>query len=71
MNEKPKRCIDAVLKRCESCPFGVVEYPEWVETYEDLAGCCYETSCIYDFENDVPTQEELKNFGNFLKSIRE
>ena len=46
MNEKPKRCIDAVLKRCASCPYGVIDYPDWVETYEDLSGCCYDTRCM-------------------------
>lgn len=70
MSEKPMRCIDAVLKRCESCPYGVIDYPDWVETYEDLSGCCYDTSCMYGYENDIPTPEEEKAFADFVERIR-
>ena len=65
--EKPKRCIDAVLKRCDSCPYGFVIYPSWVETYEDLDGCCYDTCCIYGYENYIPTPEEEKAFDDLME----
>lgn len=70
MNEKSKRCIDAVLKRCESCPYGVIDYPDWVETYDDLIVCCYDTICMYGYENDIPTLEEVKAFVDFIERIR-
>lgn len=36
-DEKPKRCIDPVMKFCQECRFGWVKYPDWVETYDDLS----------------------------------
>lgn len=62
MNEKPTRCIDPVVKYCQECPLGWVKYPEWVETLEDLHRCTFESGCRYGFENDEPTEEELKEF---------
>lgn len=32
LDEKPKRFIDPVLKRCPDCPTGWVKYPDCVET---------------------------------------
>lgn len=65
MNEKPKRCIDAVLKRCDRCPY--VIYPSWVDNYEDLSD---DICCIYGYENDMPTPEEEKEFYDFMKRRR-
>ena len=71
---KPTRCIDPVIKYCQGCQYGWVKYPDWVETYEDLDGCCFESGCIYGFENTEPTEEELKEFDElqnkkYYKSI--
>lgn len=57
MNEKPTRCIDPVIKYCQECPLG------WVETREDLYGCSFESGCCYGFENDEPTEDELREFN--------
>lgn len=64
MNEKPNRCIDAVLKRCYSCRYGI--YPLWVDNYEDLSD---DTCCIYGYENDIPTPEEKKAFDDIMKRM--
>lgn len=31
---------------CQGCKHGLVQYPSDVETYEDLAGCCFDTVCL-------------------------
>ena len=31
-DEKPKRCIDPVMKYCQGCRYGWIKYPDWVET---------------------------------------
>lgn len=48
-NEKPKRCIDPVMKYCQGCEYGWVKYPDWVETREDLYDCIFESGCMYGF----------------------
>ena len=63
---KPTRCIDPVIKYCQGCQYGWVKYPDWVETYEDLDGCCFESGCMYGFENTEPTEEELKEFDEWM-----
>lgn len=71
MNEKkPKRCIDAVFKCCYRCPYGVVINPSCVETFDDFSDCCYDTSCMFGFENDKLTPKELKEFNKFIKNMR-
>ena len=64
--EKPTRCVDPVMKYCQECQYGWVEYPSWVETSEDLDGCSFESGCMYGFDRgrpeDEPTEEELKEF---------
>lgn len=40
-----KLCTDP-YQYCECCKHGFVQYPSDVETYEDLAGCCYDTVCL-------------------------
>lgn len=65
VTDKPSRCIDPVMKYCQGCEWGHIVYPDWVETYEDLQGCCFDTFCTLGFDKgrleDEPTEEELKN----------
>ena len=58
----PDRCIDPVIKYCQGCKYGYVNYPSYVETYMDLDGCCFESGCIYGLEDTQPTEEELEEF---------
>ena len=68
---KPTRCVDPVVKYCQGCDYGVCIYPDWVETYEDLSGCSFDTCCSLGFDQgrpeDEPTEEELKEFAEWLK----
>lgn len=76
MNDKemPKRCVDPVMKYCQGCPYCHIIYPAWVETYADLSGCSFETSCILCFDKgrpeDEPTEEELKEFEEWWEKTR-
>lgn len=70
INPKPTRCIDPVMKFCQECEYGWVQYPLWVETYEDLEGCCFESGCIYGLEGDKPTDDELKAFEEWYGGKR-
>lgn len=69
MKDKPKRCVDPVIKYCQGCEYGYVNYPSWVETYEDTFGCCFESGCTLGFDKgrpeDEPTAEELAEFDQF------
>ena len=58
----PTRCIDPIIQYCQGCIYGYVEYPSWVETHEDLEGCCFDSGCMYGLENTQPTEEEVKEF---------
>lgn len=64
--ERPTRCVDPILKYCAICPWGQVEYPSHVETYQDLQGSSFETHCILGYDTgrpeDNPTEEEIKEF---------
>ena len=66
MENKPTRCIDPIMKLCQECKYGWVSYPDWVETYEDTFGCCFESGCLYGLENTEPTKEELKEFDEMM-----
>lgn len=74
MNDIPSRCIDPIIKDCENCRYGHVEYPGWVESYEDRYACCYDTYCSRGYDQDrpedEPTEDELKNFAKYLEKIR-
>ena len=59
---KPTRCIDPVIKYCKGCQYGWVKYPDWVEISEDLDGC------MYGLENTKPTEEELKEFDEWMRN---
>lgn len=39
-----KPCTDP-YEYCDGCKHGFIQYPLDVEVYEDLAGCCYYTTC--------------------------
>lgn len=40
-----KPCRDP-YRFCDGCKHGIVKYPAWVETREDLDGVCYDTECL-------------------------
>ena len=69
----PTRCIDPVIKYCQGCEWGHITYPAWVETAEDIEGCCFETNCILGFDQsrpeDEPTDEEIKEFDEMVRRI--
>ena len=73
--EKPTRCVDPVMKFCQECRYGWIEYPGWVETYEDTCNCSIKSGCIYGFDQgrpeDEPTEEELKEFDEWCRRLRE
>ena len=75
MDMRPTRCIDPVIKYCQGCRYGHCIYPEWVETAEDLEWCSFETVCMYGFDKDrpedEPTEEEIKEFEEWLEQTRE
>lgn len=71
MKPKEIKCLDPVIKYCEVCPFGRVEYGSDVETYADTMGACYETSCMYGLEDTKPTKKELEEFEKWYKKARE
>lgn len=64
--EKPTRCIDPIIKFCQECKYGFINYPEWVENYEDTLDCTFLSGCMYGFDKgrpeDEPTQEEWDEF---------
>lgn len=70
MKDKPKRCIDPIIKYCQGCPYGWIKYPDWVETSEDLYDCFFESGCTLGFDQgrpeDEPTDDELREFGIFF-----
>lgn len=74
MENLPTRCINPILKTCEYCTYGSIIYPDSVESYADVAGCIYETCCTLGFDKgrpeDEPTEEELKEFDEWLKNIK-
>ena len=64
---KPTRCIDPVIKYYQGCQYGWIKYPDWVETSEDLDECSFESGCMYGLENTESTEEELKEFDEWMK----
>lgn len=68
---KPTRCIDPVIQYCQDCRYGFVEYPSWVETYEDTFGCHFRSGCIYGLEDTIPTPEEEHEFELMCKRLEE
>ena len=70
-NDKPTRCIDPVIKYCQGCEYGWIEYPDWVETRADLDGCCFKSGCMYGLEGTQPTEEELEEFNIWWDAMNE
>lgn len=70
MSDKPTRCISPCIKLCQECEFGYKIYPEWVECYEDTFNCTFESGCIYGLESTEPTEEELKEFDEWVSQIK-
>ena len=70
---KPTRCIDPVIKYCQGCRWGYVNYPEWVETAEDLDGVCFDSGCTLGFDQgrpeDEPTPEELEEYEEMVRRV--
>lgn len=64
----PTRCTDPILMRCQNCKYGLVQYPDWVETREDIDGCCYDVSCVYGLEDTRPTAEEWAEFNKWWEA---
>lgn len=58
---KPTRCVDPVMKFCQECKYGWIQYPLWVESSEDLESCTFESGCIFGYDKggsqDEPTEE--------------
>lgn len=73
MNDIPLRCIDSIMKCCDSCPWGWTKYPESVETSHDIYGCTYDCGCSLGYDQgrpeDEPTEEEFTKFDQWLKSV--
>lgn len=40
-----KPCTDK-YRYCDGCKHVFIQYPDWVETSEDLKGCSYDTVCL-------------------------
>lgn len=64
--EKPSRCIDPVMKYCQGCRWGFIQYHEWVETTDDIENCSFESGCTLGYDKgrpeDEPTEQDLKEF---------
>lgn len=68
--KKPKRCIDPIIKYCEGCKWG---YSEWVEATEELEWGNVKVGCTLGYDQgrpeDEPTEEELKGFEEYIKTL--
>ena len=50
MNNK---CIMPEMPYCPTCTYGRVEYPDWVETYEDTQGCECKWVCLLTDKEEI------------------
>lgn len=68
MTDKPTRCIDPVLKRCDECEWGCVCEAEYVEINGRLHWSSIGFECILGYNKgrpeDEPTEKELEEFRN-------
>ena len=68
MTDKPIRCIDPVLKRCDECEWGCVCEAEYVEINGRLRWSTIGFECILGYNlgrpEDEPTEKELEEFRN-------
>lgn len=57
MKSKEIKCLDPVMKYCQECPYGIIEYDSDIETYTDTISACFKTSCIHGLEDTEPTKK--------------
>lgn len=65
LSEFCKPCKDP-YRYCQECKHGLIKYPSWVETSEDLYGCCFDTECLNVLHRPPQSWcyvEELENDG--------
>ena len=62
------RCLDPVMKYCQGCKYGIINYSDDVENYYDTLGANFETNCMYGLENQNPSKEEMAEFDDFCKN---
>lgn len=64
MNDIPLRCVDPIMKYCYSCPWGCTTETSCTTT---------ETFCTLGYDcgrpEDEPTEEEYKEFDEWLKTV--
>ena len=63
----PKRCIDPIMQYCQGCKYGITIYPEGTTREDVQEGCCFDTICMYDLENTIPTKREKRKFEKECK----
>lgn len=62
------RCLDPVMKYCQGCKYGIINYSDDVENYHDTFGVNFETNCIYGLEKQKPSKEEMAKFDDWCKN---
>lgn len=66
---KPIRCVDPVMKFCEECAYGWVDYGDYDPLFS--YGNSYECGCTLGYDQgrpeDEPTEEELKEFEEWCR----
>ena len=62
------RCLDPVMKYCQGCKYGIINYSDDVENYHDTFGANFETNCIYGLEKQKPSKEEMAKFDDWCKN---
>lgn len=62
------RCLDPVMKYCQGCKYGIINYSDDIEYYYDTFGANFETNCIYGLEKQKPSKEELAKFDDWCKN---
>ena len=64
------RCLNPVMKYCQGCKYGIINYSDDVENYHDTFGANFETNCIYGLEKQKPSKEEMAKFDDWCKNIK-
>ena len=68
---KPTRCVDPVMKFCQECKYGWVDYGEWFESGNWLIHSYFASGCTLGYDQgrpeDEPTEEEFKEFEEWYK----
>ena len=52
MDENKENCISPEYPYCPGCKYGLVLYPEWVETYEDTYHCTCDWICTRNYKKE-------------------